>query len=159
MTRWLSQEEQASWRAWIAATLLLPERLNRDLQEQAGLSLPDYEILVHLSEAPGRRMRMSDLANATLSSRSRLSHQVDRMEAEGLVEREPCLDDRRGAFAVLTARGWKTLVATAPTHVESVRANLVDVLSPEEFAELGRICSIIAERACTREADGDADCA
>lgn len=155
MTRWLSEEEQASWRAWIAASLLLPDRLNRDLQEQAGLSLPDYEILVHLSEAPERRMRMSDLANATLSSRSRLSHQVDRLEAEGLVEREACLDDRRGAFAVLTARGWKTLVATAPTHVESVRAHLVDVLTPEEFAELGRICGVIAERARAREAAAD----
>ena len=147
MTRWLTPEEQASWRAWIAATLLLPDRLNRDLQNVTGISLPDYEILVHLSEAPERRLRMSELAEATLSSRSRLSHQIDRLEAEGLVEREPCLDDRRGAFAVLTDHGWTTLVATAPTHVESVRAHLVDVLTAEEFAELGRLCRIIADRA------------
>lgn len=157
MTRWLSENEQASWRAWIAATLLLPDRLNRDLQEQTGLSLPDYEILVHLSEAPDRRLRMSELADATLSSRSRLSHQIDRLEADGLVERERCLDDRRGAFAVLTPRGWKTLVATAPTHVESVREHLVDVLTPQEFAELGRLCRIIADRACTQESPDAGD--
>ncbi|MFM7211699.1 MAG: MarR family winged helix-turn-helix transcriptional regulator [Actinomycetota bacterium] len=155
MTRWLTDDQQASWRAWIAASLLLPERLNRDLQERTGLSLPDYEILVHLSEAPDRRLRMSDLAAATMSSRSRLSHQIDRLAAEGLVERERCLDDRRGAFAVLTTRGWETLVATAPTHVESVREHLVDVLSPEEFAELGRLCRVIADRACVGQPGDD----
>lgn len=153
MTRWLSEDEQASWRAWIAATLLLPDRLNRDLQEETGLSLPDYEILVYLSEAPDRRLRMSELAERTMSSRSRLSHQIDRLESEGLVSREKCSDDRRGSFAVLTPEGWKVLVASAPTHVESVRRHLVDVLTPEEFAELGRLCRIVAERAPENPAD------
>ncbi len=146
MTNWLTAEEQASWRAWIAASTLLPDRLSRDLVDEAGMTLADYEILMYLSESPQRRMRMSELAVATLSSRSRLSHQVDRLEQAGLVSREPCSDDRRGAFAVLTAAGWQTVVETAPLHVESVRRRLVDVLTPEEFAELGRLCGVIAER-------------
>lgn len=139
MTRWLSEGEQRSWRSWLAANLLVPDRLGRDLQEQAGLTLADYEILVWLSEAPDRRVRMSDLATKTLSSRSRLSHQIDRMQKAGYVSREECGDDRRGFFAVLTDVGWQTLVEAAPAHVESVRQRLVDVLTPEEFAELGRI--------------------
>lgn len=145
MTRWLSDDEQASWRAWIAASLLLPDRLSRDLQEQAGISLPDYEILVYLSEAPEWRLRMSELADRTLSSRSRLSHQVDRLTDAGLVDRQPCSDDRRGSFAVLTPAGWDFLVRTAPVHVESVREHLVDVLTPEEFAEFGRLCAKVAD--------------
>lgn len=153
MTRWLTAEEQASWRAWIAASTLLPDRLSRDLVDEAGMSLADYELLMYLSEAPGRRLRMSDLAAATLSSRSRLSHQVDRLEGAGLVSREPCPDDRRGAFAVLTDAGWDTVVQTAPMHVESVRLRLVDVLTPQEFAELGRMCAVIAER--LSDADDD----
>ena len=153
MARWLTAEEQASWRAWIAASTLLPERLSRDLVDEGGMTLADYELLMYLSEAPGRRLRMSDLAAATLSSRSRLSHQVDRLADSGLVAREPCSDDRRGAFAVLTDAGWDTVVETAPLHVESVRRRLVDVLTPEEFAELGRLCSVIAER--LRDADPD----
>ncbi|MFM9135685.1 MAG: MarR family winged helix-turn-helix transcriptional regulator, partial [bacterium] len=138
MTRWLSAAEQESWRAWIAASTLLPDRLSRDLVDEAGMSLADYEILMYLSEAPDRRMRMSDLATATLSSRSRLSHHVDRLEGAGMVSRHPCSDDRRGSFAVLTAAGWDMVVDVAPLHVESVRRRLVDILSPQEFAELGR---------------------
>jgi len=156
MTRWLSDDEQASWRAWIAVSLLLPDRLSRDLSEQSGISLPDYEILVYLSESPGRRLRMSELADRTLSSRSRLSHQVDRLTDAGLVDRQPCSDDRRGSFAVLTPAGWDFLVATAPAHVESVREHLVDVLTPAEFAEFGRLCAKVADR--MRPAGGE-DCA
>jgi DNA-binding MarR family transcriptional regulator len=146
MTRWLSDDEQQAWRAWIAASLLLPDRLSRELQERADISLPDYEILVYLSEAPDRRLRMSELADRTLSSRSRLSHQVDRLSDAGLVDRQPCSDDRRGYFAVLTPSGWDFLVATAPMHVESVREHLVDALTPEEFAEFGRLCAKVAEQ-------------
>lgn len=145
MTRWLTEDEQRHWRAWLAASLLLQDRLNRDLQEQHGLTTADYEILVRLSESPDRRMRMSDLASATLSSRSRLSHQVDRMVHAGLVERQACEDDRRGAFAVLTDEGWSALVAAAPDHVESVRRHLLDPLSAREFAALGGACSKVAE--------------
>lgn len=146
MTNWLSQDEQASWRAWLDATLQLNDRLSRDLQAAHGLTLADYEILVHLSESPDRRMRMSELADKVLSSRSRLSHQIDRMERAALVTREVCVDDRRGAFAVLTDHGWQTLVNAAPDHVESVRRHLVDVLDPKEFAALGNSCRRISDR-------------
>ena len=139
MTRWLSEDEQSYWRSWISANLLLPDRLGRDLQEQCGLTLADYEILVRLSEAPDRRLRMSELAEITLSSRSRLSHQIDRMQKAGQVDRQECTDDRRGYFAVLTDAGYDELVAAAPIHVESVRQRMVDVLTPEEFAEFGRL--------------------
>jgi DNA-binding MarR family transcriptional regulator len=155
MTRWLSDDEQAAWRAWIAASLLLPDRLSRDLQDEAGISLADYEILVYLSESPDRRLRMSELADRTLSSRSRLSHQVDRLTDAGFVDREPCSEDRRGYFAVLTPQGWDFLVASAPMHVASVREHLVDVLTPDEFAELGRLCAKVTER--LRPSEG-ADC-
>lgn len=144
--RWLSPEEQSSWRAWVAASTLLPHRLSKDLQQDAQITLADYEILMYLSESPCRRMRMSELAEATLSSRSRLSHQVDRLAAAGFIDRQPCPDDRRGSFAVLTEAGWSMVVQTAPAHVESVRQHLVDVLSPEEFSELGRLCELIALR-------------
>ena len=162
MTRWLSDDEQASWRALIAVWMLLPDRLSRDLQDEAGISLADYEILVNLSESPDRRLRMSELADRTLSSRSRLSHQVDRLTDAGLVDREPCSEDRRGYFAVLTPQGWDFLVASAPTHVASVRAHLVDVLTPREFAELGRLCAKVTERlrpseGADREGSDDSD--
>ena len=145
MTRWLSEDEQRSWRAWLAASLLLQDRLNRDMQAQHDLTMADYEILVRLSEVPDRRMRMSDLAQVTLSSRSRLSHQIDRMVKAGIVDREQCADDRRGAFAILTEQGWSTLVAAAPDHVGSVRAHLVDQLTSKEFAALGLACQKVAD--------------
>lgn len=139
MARWLSDDEQASWRSWLSATLLVKDRLGRDLQEMSELTFADYEILVRLSESDDRRLRMSDLAELTLSSRSRLSHQIDRMAKAGLVARQECTDDRRGYFAVLTDKGWETLVGAAPGHVESVRQRILDVLTPDEFAELGRL--------------------
>ena len=145
MARWLTQKEQESWRAWIEASLLLTDRLSRDIQAQHGLTFADYEILVWLSEAPDRRLRMSELARRALSSRSRLSHQIDRMERAGLVTREVCAEDRRGSFAVLTDVGWQTIVDAAPDHVDSVRANLVDILTPEEFAALGAACRKVAD--------------
>ena len=153
MTQWLTDDEQRSWRAWLSASLLLQDRLNSDLQAQHGLSMADYEILVRLSESPDRRLRMSTLADTTLSSRSRLSHQIDRMEKAGLVERQLCEDDRRGAFAVLTETGWATLVAAAPDHVASVREHLVDQLSTREFSGLGVACGKVADHLT---AEGDA---
>jgi DNA-binding MarR family transcriptional regulator len=141
MVAWLDAQQQQHWRAWLAASTLLADRLNRDLVAATGLTLADYEILVRLSDAPDRRVRMSDLAALTLSSRSRLTHQVDRMEQAGLVRREPCPQDKRGQHCVMTALGWKTLVAAAPDHVASVREHFVDVLSPAEFAALGRSCA------------------
>ena len=139
MSRWLSESEQVQWRSWIAANQLLRDRLGRDVHEATGLTFADYEILVRLSESPERRMRMSELAQVAFSSRSRLSHQIDRMQKAGYVTREECRDDRRGYFAVLTDEGFQALVAAAPVHVDSVRRRIVDVLTPEEFAELGRL--------------------
>lgn len=139
MTQWLNKQQQADWRAWLAANLLLRDQLNRDLQEQHGLTTADYEILVALSEHPEHRLRMSDLADSTLVSRSRLSHQIDRMEKAGLVTRAECTDDRRGFFAVLTQEGLSAIVRSAPDHVASVREYLVDRLGPEEFHHLGNI--------------------
>lgn len=146
MTRWLDANEQRHWRAWVAASTLLRERLSQELQAEHGIVLGDYEILVRLSEAPNRSLRMSALADHTLASRSRLSHQVDRMEKAGLVRREACPDDRRGQLAVLTEGGWNLLVEAAPTHVEGVRQHLVDVLTPAQFAAVGEACStVVAE--------------
>jgi DNA-binding MarR family transcriptional regulator len=139
MSRWLSQPEQVQWRAWLAANQLLRDQLGRDVHEATGLTFADYEILVRLSETPERQMRMSELAQVAFSSRSRLSHQIDRMQKAGYVTREECHDDRRGYFAVLTDKGHEALVAAAPVHVDSVRRRIVDVLTPEEFAELGRL--------------------
>ena len=119
---------------------MLTNELNTNLQNQHGLTIADYEILVQLSETENRRMPMSELAQSTLASRSRLSHQVGRMEAAGLVIREECTEDRRGSFAVLTEAGWQALVAAAPSHVTGVRANLVDVLTKSEFKALGDAC-------------------
>ena len=135
--RWLSEDEQASWRAWLSMSTLLNERLEHDLKDAHGLSSQEYEVMVRLSEAPDRRLRMSELAGRTLASKSRLSHQISRMEADGLVRREDCPEDRRGQYAVLTDTGWDRLVAAAPDHVESVRTWLLDAMTPEEFARLG----------------------
>lgn len=144
MTKWLSDDEQQSWRSFLMAWTLLTHELNTNLQSQHGLTIADYEILVQLSETENRRMRMSELAQSTLASRSRLSHQVGRMEAAGLVTREECTEDRRGSFAVLTEAGWQALVAAAPSHVTGVRSNLVDVLTKSEFKALGDACQKVA---------------
>ncbi len=145
MTRWLTDSEQASWRAWIEASNTLNNQLSADLQRQHDLTLADYEILVQLSEHPDRRLRMSELAEATLASRSRLTHQVDRLVKRGLVERKECELDRRGSFAALTDQGWNAIVVAAPDHVASVRQYLVDLLGPEEFEALGKACQRIAD--------------
>lgn len=138
--RWLTEAEQKDWRAFVSMLSLLPAQFEADLERTHGLSMTDYEILVRLSEQPERSMRMSALAEFTLASRSRLTHQIDRMVAAGLVERRPCAADKRGYNAVMTEEGWRRLVAAAPDHVESVRVHLMDPLSPEEFATLGSIC-------------------
>ena len=138
MTRWLSDVEQVSWRALLDVMRLLPDRFSRELTKNHGLSLPDFEILVKLSEAPEAQMRMSHLAEQTLASRSRLSHACDRLEKSGFITRQACEADGRGYWAVLTDLGWKKLNAAAADHVESVRSHLVDLLTPNEFAELGR---------------------
>jgi len=145
MTKWLSKEQQAHWRSWLTASTVLPEQLSRELQEQHGLTITDYEILVRLSENESNAIRMSDLATQTLMSRSRLSHQIDRMESAGLVCREVSPDDRRGQLAVLTSAGMKAIVAAAPDHVEGVRKHFVDLLTDAEYKALGSALKKIAD--------------
>ncbi len=131
--RWLDAEEQKAWRAWLFSQMLLQERLDRDLTRQTGISHAYYEILVALSESPGRMMRMSELADRCRSSRSRLSHAVARLEERGWIRRQVCESDGRGQLAVLTDDGFEALEAAAPVHVESVRVHLFDQLTPEQI--------------------------
>jgi len=133
VTTWLTEDEQRAWRIHLDVSRLLMYQLERDLQP-FGLTNNDYEILVNLSEAPERRMRMSDLAKSTLQSKSRLSHQITRMESVGLVRRENCESDRRGLYAVLTDEGWATMRKVAPHHVASVRAHFIDLMSTDGLA-------------------------
>jgi DNA-binding MarR family transcriptional regulator len=130
--RWLDDDEQRTWRAFLTAQLLLTDRLERQLQRDSGLPHAYYEILVRLSEAPDRTLRMSQLADSSLSSRSRLSHAVARLEAAGWVRRRACDEDRRGSFAELTPEGLAKLDEAARGHVEAVRTNLFDALSREQ---------------------------
>lgn len=133
--RWLTPDEQRAWRTHLDASRLLMRQLEKDLQP-FGLTLNDYEILVNLSESESHRLRMSDLASATLQSKSRLSHQITRMERAGLVRREHCDTDKRGLFAVLTEKGWTTMREVAPHHVESVRRHFIDQLPPAGLSSL-----------------------
>ena len=138
-TRWLEPDEQRVWRDYLEATQLLHARLGRDLDESGhDLVMTEYELLVRLSEAPGWAVRMSELADGLVHSRSRLTHTTARMEARGLVRREACAGDRRGVLAVMTDAGYAALAAAAPLHVTGVREHLFDQLEPEEVAVLGR---------------------
>ncbi|MGW4152471.1 MarR family winged helix-turn-helix transcriptional regulator [Micromonospora chersina] len=145
MTRWLNPDEQRTWRAFLTASRALMDNLDRELQRDAGMPHAYYEILVRLSEAPDRRLRMSELADATGSSRSRLSHAAARLEAAGWIRREDCPTDRRGQLAVLTDDGFATLAAAAPGHVEGVRRHLFDALSPAQVDQLRRISETLAD--------------
>src|SRR5438093_3946152 len=149
--RWLNTEEQATWRAFIAATPLRFGQLDRELQRDAGLPHAYYVILAMLSEAPERTLRMSELAEITQSSRSRLSHAVARLEEAGWVRRESCPTDRRGALAVLTDAGFAVLEQAAPGHVAGVRAHLFDPLSPAQVAQLRAISEAVVGHLTTLE--------
>lgn len=144
--QWLTPPQQRAWRAYLNGSAWLHEALNDDLEEEAGLSLHEYEILVRLSEAPGRRIRMSALADRIVHSRSRLTHTITRMQKRGWVNRQPSRDDGRGVEAVLTEEGWHTLKKAAPAHVASVRRHLVDALSPEQMEKLGEIFAAVANK-------------
>jgi DNA-binding MarR family transcriptional regulator len=141
--RWLSDDQQRDWRAFFYASLRLLEAIDRELLQEFGIPHGYYEIFVRLSEADDRSMRMSELATATRSSRSRLSHAVARLEESGWVERVDCVTDRRGQVAHLTDDGMDLLGRAAPYHVASVRRLLVDALTPEQFHELGDIGRIV----------------
>ncbi|MGH8910468.1 MAG: MarR family winged helix-turn-helix transcriptional regulator [Egibacteraceae bacterium] len=143
-TRWLSDDEQQAWRSFLSAVRLLLDRLDHELARDAGIPRAYYEILVRLSEAPGRALRMSELADRSLSSRSRISHAVARLEERGWVRRRSCPSDRRGCEATLTEEGFAALQAAAPGHVEGVRAHLFDQLTPAQVAQLRQISDAVA---------------
>jgi len=145
MTRWLDEEEQQTWRAFLGAHRLVFDQLDRELQRDSGIPHAYYEILVRLSEAPDRALRMSALADRSQSSRSRLSHAVARLEANGWVERRSCADDRRGQVAHLTEAGFAALAAAAPGHVEGVRTHVFDPLTPEQVRQLREISTALVE--------------
>jgi DNA-binding MarR family transcriptional regulator len=156
-TRWLTAAEQRVWRSFIEATHMLFERLDQELTRDAAMPHTYYEVLVRLSEVPERRMRMSELADRSLSSRSRLSHAVARLEENGWVRRETCATDRRGQLAVLTDTGFAALEAAAPGHVEGVRSHLFDALTPQQVQHLGDICATVADR-LRESSQADATC-
>jgi DNA-binding MarR family transcriptional regulator len=148
-TRWLSQEEQRTWRLFLQACESVFAAADAQLARDSGLPHGYYEILVHLSEAPNRALRMTQLARASTYSKSRLSHAVARLEERGWVQRRDCPTDRRGQIAQLTGAGFAALAAAAPGHVGQVRRSLFDVLTPEQVRQLGEIsAAVIAAGAC-----------
>ncbi|NLE80645.1 MAG: MarR family transcriptional regulator [Rhodococcus sp.] len=136
---WLTPAEQRAWRGYMDGSQRLMEVLNRDLQQHHDLSLADYRILVLLSESSDGSLRMSDLADGVMSSRSRLTHQIRRMENEGMVVRDTCIEDGRGVLAVITDEGRRRLAVAAPTHVVGVRRNLVDLLTKNQLKVLAEV--------------------
>jgi len=136
--RWLNPREMKAWRSYIVASRRLLEALDADLLDHE-LSMADYEVLAQLSEAPDRRVRMSELAEIAMVSKSRLSHRMKVMEQAGWVRREECLEDKRGYWAVMTDKGWKAIVKAAPDHVASVRNRFVDHLTSKDQEDLAKI--------------------
>ena len=145
--RWLSADQQVSWRSYVMGAARLTDALNRQMERDSGLSLNEYEALVRLSEAPDHTSRMSDLATSLVHSRSRMTHTVGRLEARGLVERRSCEDDRRGVNCVMTDAGYQLLVRAAPGHVRAVLELLVDRLTGTELRALGAAMSKVAPHA------------
>ncbi|MFG2046947.1 MarR family winged helix-turn-helix transcriptional regulator [Micromonospora sp. NPDC048935] len=146
MTESLDRTREAAWRAYIEASQLLYTQLEEDLRADCALSFADYHVLVLLSEAPGQRLRMGELANRLIFSPSRLTYQISSMQRRGLVSKEPCPDDRRGSEAVLTAAGLLALSEAAPHHLASVRAHLMDDLDDAEVACLTRVFDRLGRR-------------
>ncbi|WP_310726534.1 MarR family transcriptional regulator [Streptomyces sp. N2A] len=143
--RWLSDEEQFAWQCYLHATTLLEDHLDRQLQRDAGMPHVYYGLLVQLSRAPRRRMRMTELAQNAKITRSRLSHAIARLEKNGWVRRENCPSDKRGQNAYLTDEGMRMLEKAAPGHVAAVRAAIFDRLSPEQVGHLAEICLVMTE--------------
>ncbi|HEX4818103.1 MAG TPA: MarR family winged helix-turn-helix transcriptional regulator [Nonomuraea sp.] len=144
--RWLDDAEYRAWIGYRRMRLLLDLRIARDLADDSGLSEPDYDVLSNLSSTTDRRQRLNALAARMLWSKSRLSHHITRMERRGLVVREECADDARGAFVVLTEQGMRTIKEAAPAHVESVRTHFIDLLTDEEIETLGDITERVLAR-------------
>jgi len=141
--RWLSDEEQQVWRRYLRMQGEITARMNRQLQTTCDLSLADFEVLTSLSESADGRLRVLALSRELKWEKSRLSHQLSRMERRGLVVRESCPSDARGSFAVLTPAGRAAVDTAAPGHVAEVRALLFDVLTPAQVKALGRTCDVV----------------
>ncbi|MFK3983247.1 MarR family winged helix-turn-helix transcriptional regulator [Micromonospora sp. NPDC050397] len=154
--KWLSEREQRVWRSFIAMQMELESRLSRQLLAETGLSASDYGVLVHLSEAPQGRLRIFQLRTHLQWEKTRLTHHLGRMARRGLVEREPCETDTRGAFIQITDAGLAAIRAAAPRHVAHVRHLVIDRLSPEQLDLLGEISDLIRSGfdACDTEAEG-----
>ncbi|MFE9123036.1 MarR family winged helix-turn-helix transcriptional regulator [Streptomyces sp. NPDC007172] len=152
---WLSDEEQRTWRAYLHATRLLEDHLDRQLQRDAGMPHIYYGLLVQLSQAPRRRMRMTELAKNSKITRSRLSHAVTRLEKNGWIRREDCPSDKRGQLAILTDAGYEVLERTAPGHVAAVRQAMFDRLSPAQVDQLGEIMRVMAQGLQPTDAKAD----
>jgi DNA-binding MarR family transcriptional regulator len=144
--RWLDEEQQRTWRAWLTVSELVPRALDAQLQRDAGISHAAYVVLAMLSESPTRSRRMSDLARRANQSQSRLSHTVARLEERGWVRRERAADDGRGNLAVLTDAGWDVVVAVAPGHVDAVREAVFGPLTAEQTRVLGEALEAIAAK-------------
>ena len=142
---WLDAGQQRTWRAFLMGTTLLMDRLDDDLRRAFNISLVEYEILVRLSESEGGRQRMAQLAVALAHSRSRVTHTVARMEAAGLVQRSTSPEDGRGILATMTPKGHDLLVRVAPVHVTGVRDHLVDLVSPDDLAAVGRVVDAVSD--------------
>lgn len=158
-TRWLTEQEQAAWRSYIAMHTQLQRRLSRQLQQTTGLSESDYAVLVHLSEAEHGRMRAGDLGRSIGWEKSRLSHHLTRMAQRGLVVREVCATDRRGAFIGITKEGRAAIERASPQHVEQVRRWFVDLLTPAQLKSLRKISDTVLGALASDQAEVDADAA
>lgn len=145
-TRWLNDGEQRAWRAYLRMQGRLEAELNRRLQASSGLSLADYDVLVHLTDAPDGRLRPYELQRELHWEQSRLSHHLARMQKRGLVRREDCDEDRRGAYVLLTEDGRRAITEAAPDHVETVRGLFIDALSPEQIGALERLAAQVLAR-------------
>jgi DNA-binding MarR family transcriptional regulator len=144
--RWLDESQQRSWRALVMGMTLLLDHLDADLRRTCDVSLGEYEILVRLSERPGRKLRMAQLADAMAHSRSRVTHTVQRMEKAGLVQRTSSAEDRRGVVCAMTDQGYELLRRMAPVHVNGVRDYLVDLASDADLEALGRVMNAVADK-------------
>jgi DNA-binding MarR family transcriptional regulator len=144
--RWLDDQEQRAWRGYLAMHARLTARLHRQLQVEAGLSLADFDVLVQLTDRPDRRARVLELADALQWEKSRLSHHLSRMQRRGLVTREDCPDDGRGAFIVLTGEGRTAIEHAAPRHVATVRELMFDQLAPDQVTALGDVAEQVLSR-------------
>ncbi|MFD1831610.1 MULTISPECIES: MarR family winged helix-turn-helix transcriptional regulator [Streptomyces] len=144
--RWLDELEMAAWQGFLQASNRVARRLEQQLKDEAGLSHPQYETLVHLAAAPGGRMRMTELAERLITSKSGLTYQVGQLERRGLVRREACPTDVRGVLAVLTEEGRALLRAAAPGHVAAVREALIDVLDRDQLAVLAEALGEVGRR-------------